>query len=109
MIIPTGTTLTAIGFGATQFALSAQYDPNSWILQTTRLIVNTTLQSGCNSAARVCCQGPLAGTGRGDTCQRDSGTGIYGYIKNLYQLMAVTRFDKINVSSSNIYLNCNFF
>jgi hypothetical protein len=90
--IPSGTTLTAIGFGGTEFAMGASIDKKSWILQSVRLTVNQSLASGCNQIQKVCCQGSLSSNGeRGDTCQRDSGSGIYAYIKNLYYLMAFSR------------------
>ncbi|KAL7047344.1 hypothetical protein ACKWTF_002874 [Chironomus riparius] len=87
---PTGTSLTAIGFGGTEFAMGATIDKKSWILQSVRLIVNQTLVTGCNQLQKVCCQGLLVNGGRGDTCQRDSGGGIYAYINNLYYFVALT-------------------
>lgn len=71
--------------------MGSNIDTKSWILQSTRLMVNQTLVSGCNQVPRVCCQGVLSGNVRGDTCQRDSGGGIYAYINNMFQLMAITR------------------
>jgi len=88
---PTGTALTAIGFGGTEFAMGATIDKKSWILQSVRLDVNTSLATGCNLLPKVCCQGLLVNGGRGDTCQRDSGSGIYAYINNLYYFVALTR------------------
>ncbi|XP_070509532.1 phenoloxidase-activating factor 3-like [Chironomus tepperi] len=89
--IPSGTTLTAIGFGGTEFAIGARIDTKSWILQSVTLTVNQSLASGCNQIQKVCCQGYLRSNGeRGDTCQRDSGGGIYAYINNLFYLMALT-------------------
>lgn len=87
----TGTSLTAIGFGGTEFAMGATIDKKSWILQSVRLVVNQTLVTGCNQLQKVCCQGLLVNGGRGDTCQRDSGGGIYAYISNLYYFVALTR------------------
>lgn len=90
--IPTGTTLTAIGFGATEFSMGATIDQKSWILQSVKLTVNQDLDPVCTSLPKVCCQGDIvANGGRGDTCQRDSGGGIYGYINNLFYFMAITR------------------
>lgn len=102
--VPSGTTLTAIGFGATDFAMGPSIDTRSWILQNTRLNVNQSLASGCNQKQRICAQGNLnsAGTGRGDTCQRDSGTGVYAYINNLFQFMAITS-EGVDCGSFNSY------
>lgn len=84
--------MTAIGFGGTEFAMGASIDKKSWILQSVRLTVNQSLAIGCNQIQKVCCQGSLSSNGeRGDTCQRDSGGGIYAYINNMFYLMALTR------------------
>lgn len=84
--------MTAIGFGATEFSAGATIDKKSWILQSVRLTVNQSLNPVCTQLPKVCLQGDIvANGGRGDTCQRDSGGGIYGYINNLYYFMAITR------------------
>ncbi|KAL7047346.1 hypothetical protein ACKWTF_002876 [Chironomus riparius] len=89
--IPSGTPLTAIGFGATDFSVGATIDTKSWILQSVKLTVNQNLDPVCTQLPKVCCQGDIvANGGRGDTCQRDSGGGIYAYINNLFYFMAIT-------------------
>lgn len=72
--------------------MGATIDQKSWILQSARLTVNQDLDPVCTQLPKVCLQGDLvANGGRGDTCQRDSGGGIYGYINSLYYFMAITR------------------
>lgn len=92
-IVPSGTILTAVGFGSTQFALSAKTDKRSWILQKVQLTVNNSLSRCKNESRRLCAVGNFSKKNKlkGDSCQRDSGGGLYGYMRNRYVLFGITR------------------
>ncbi|KAG5678117.1 hypothetical protein PVAND_007816 [Polypedilum vanderplanki] len=91
-IVPTGTIMTAIGFGSTQFAMSANIDRQSWILQKVQLTVNNSLIHCQNDTRKLCAIGDFNDKIklRGDSCQRDSGSGLYGYMRNRYVLFGIT-------------------
>jgi secreted trypsin-like serine protease len=93
-VIQSGTILTAIGFGNTQFALSASADKSSWILKKVQLKVNNTLGVCKTDATRVCALGTYNNSSKviGDSCQRDSGSGLYGYMNNRYYIFAIIRY-----------------
>lgn len=81
--LPNNTTLTAVGWGSTEFSLSASYDKKSWILQKTSVYTNNNL-GACKAGDtyKVCVKGTWNGVERTDTCQRDSGGALYGYQLN---------------------------
>ncbi|KAG5679196.1 hypothetical protein PVAND_008783 [Polypedilum vanderplanki] len=83
-----GTTLVAVGFGSTEFALNENYDSKSWTLQRVNMQLNSKLASDCTGTV-FCTVGYLSGSTRGDTCQRDSGDGVYAYMKNRYYVFGV--------------------
>lgn len=64
-----GNVLTAIGFGATQYAMSASADTKSWILQKVSLTVDNTLGSCSSNANKMCTKGAATSLGTRDTCQ----------------------------------------
>jgi Trypsin len=73
--VPSGTVLTAIGFGSTEYAISSNFDTTSWILQKVPLTVNNTLGVCATDKTRLCLFGAFNSSNAltGDTCQRDSG------------------------------------
>jgi hypothetical protein len=88
------TILTAIGFGSTEFALGAWADRKSWILQKAQLVVNSSLSRTCSSDnTKLCAKGTLqSAIGLiSDTCQRDSGGGLYGYLYNRFYCFGIVR------------------
>ncbi|KAG5679195.1 hypothetical protein PVAND_008782 [Polypedilum vanderplanki] len=82
--VPDGSTLTAVGFGSTEYALDAEYDTNSWILKKVALYVESSLANDCTNDDVVCTVGAQYEYTRGDSCTRDSGGAVYGYINNRY-------------------------
>jgi secreted trypsin-like serine protease len=123
--VPNGALLTAVGFGATEFARSAQYDTSSWILKKVSLYTNSSLATDCTKTV-ICAAGVKTGSMRGDTCSRDSGGPVYGYVNNKYMdfgiisrgmncgggnafsynVYIVEYFSWINVTTSNAFM-CN--
>ncbi|KAG5679197.1 hypothetical protein PVAND_008784 [Polypedilum vanderplanki] len=55
-----GTTLVAVGFGSTEFALNENYDSKSWKLQRVNLQTNSKLASDCSGTV-FCTVGYLSG------------------------------------------------
>lgn len=74
--------MTAIGWGATEFARAASADTKSWILQKVSLTSDSTIGACKVDATKLCLKGAwnAVANQRGDTCQRDSGSAIYGYL-----------------------------
>jgi hypothetical protein len=84
------TPLVAVGFGSTEFGLGEDYDQPSWILQKVNLKSNSGLASDCGSTV-ICANGDMSGYFRGDTCTRDSGGGVYAYMKSRPYIFGVIR------------------
>ncbi len=91
--VANGTSLTAIGWGGTEFALSARADKTSWILQKVTLTHYQNTNTFTCVGNRLCLQGTWnqLELERKDTCQRDSGGGSYGYFNSRQHIMSVTR------------------
>jgi hypothetical protein len=83
--------MVSVGFGATEFAKAASNDPKSWILQSAYLVVDRSLSPCDSDSTKICAQGALNGDSRADACQRDSGSGFYGYVGGLYNIFGITR------------------
>lgn len=90
-VVPSGTSMTAIGWGSTEFAYAANSDQKSWTLRKVQLIVNSTLSLCKGNAYKMCAQGGynIISRQHGDTCQRDSGGGVYGYMGNRYFVFGI--------------------
>jgi secreted trypsin-like serine protease len=98
--------LTAVGFGSTEYALNAENDEESWILKKVSLQSDSTLSNDCYTDV-ICTIGDANGYARGDTCTRDSGGPVYGYIKSRYFYFGVISrgidCGGVNSYSYNIY------
>lgn len=67
--VANGNVSTAIGFGSTQYAMSAGADKVSWILQKVSLTVDNTLGACNGDSSRLCVKGATTAQGTKDTCQ----------------------------------------
>lgn len=78
--------MTAMGWGSTQYAMSASADKNSWILKKVLLTVNSSLPLCINNKNKMCAIGKYNSITKQykDSCQRDSGGGVFGFMKNRY-------------------------
>lgn len=83
-----GTTVVAVGFGATEFGLDEEYDTKSWTLQRVNLQKDSKLAADCNGTV-FCAKGVVSGDLRGDTCTRDSGGPVYLWLKNRAHIFGI--------------------
>lgn len=85
-MVKTGTVMTTIGFGSTEFGMSARIDKKSWTLQKVLLTVNSSLPLCKNDGNKICAKGAYNSVTKQykDSCQRDSGGALLGIINNRY-------------------------
>lgn len=83
--------MTAIGWGSTEFAYAARSDRESWTLKKVRLTVNSSLSLCNGNPYKMCARGSynIMSRQHGDTCQRDSGGGVFGYMSNRYFIFGI--------------------
>lgn len=71
--------------------MAADADKKSWILKKVTLTVNSTLPLCKNVPTKLCAAGVYNTITKqaGDSCQRDSGGGILGYVNNRFQTFGI--------------------
>lgn len=84
--VSSGTVMTALGWGSTEYAMTASADKKSWILKKVLLTVNSTLPLCKNNDLKLCTIGNYNSITKHskDSCQRDSGGGLYGFMSNRF-------------------------
>lgn len=83
--------MIAIGWGSTEYAYAAHSDRNSWTLKKVQLKVNASLPLCVENPYKMCAKGSfdLVSRQHRDTCTRDSGGGVYGYMSNRFFIFGI--------------------